>query len=51
MSTVPHSGMSLGVTFVQWAPPSVVSWISPSSVPAQISPCFSGLSTTEKMVS
>jgi hypothetical protein len=33
----PHGGTVSGVTFRQCAPPSVVSWISPSSVPTQIS--------------
>ena len=33
-----HSGISLGVTFVQVLPSSCVSWISPSSVPTQSRP-------------
>ena len=34
--TVPHSGMSEGVTFCQVVPPSRVTWTRPSSLPAQI---------------
>src|SRR5262249_43718364 len=51
MLTVPHSGMALGVTFDQFFPPSVVTWIRPSSEPVQIRSFCSGDSTTEKMVS
>src|SRR5215467_8483385 len=51
MLTVPHSGMALGVTFDQFFPPSVVTWIRPSSEPVQIKSFCTGDSTTEKIVS
>src|ERR1035437_5238230 len=34
--TRPNSGMSFGVTFAQVVPPSSVTWINPSSDPAQM---------------
>jgi hypothetical protein len=46
-----HSGMSLGVMLAQCWPPSVVNWINPSSVPAQIVSFLSGDSARAKIVS
>ncbi len=37
-----HAAMALGVTLVHLAPPSVVTWMLPSSVPAQITPSSRG---------
>jgi len=46
-----HSGASLGVTFCQVLPSSVVRLMRPSSEPTQMSPAFRGDSSTVKMVS
>ncbi len=46
--TVLHSGI-FGVTFAQFLPSSVVTWTNPSSVPAQIVPCFFGDSASAKI--
>ena len=50
MFTVPESGMSAGVMFAQFSPPSREMWTSPSSVPAHSTPgmCFD--SASAKMV-
>ena len=50
MFTVPESGMSGGVMFVQFSPASREMWTRPSSVPAQSTPgmCFD--SASAKMV-
>src|SRR3954469_19153055 len=37
-----HGLIAAGVTFVHFAPPSVVIWTLPSSVPAQMIPMFRG---------
>src|SRR5213075_104091 len=50
IDTVLHSGI-FGVTFAQFLPSSVVTWTKPSSVPAQIVPCFFGDSASAKTVS
>ena len=47
LRTTPSTGMSgtFAVTSVQLAPPSLVRWIIPSLVPAQITPSVTGLSS------
>ena len=51
VSTVAKSGIALGVTLAQWAPPSWVRCTSPSSLPTQIRSWLTGDSATAKMVS
>jgi hypothetical protein len=45
-----HSGKSGGVTSCQLLPPSRLSWIKPSSEPAQKTPASCGDSMKEKTV-
>src|SRR5262249_18049212 len=49
--TVPHSGSPLGVTLLHSLPPSVVTWTSPSSLPAQMRAFCLGDSAMAKTVS
>ncbi len=47
--TVPHGGRSgmFFVTFVQWPPPSCVTFTCPSSLPVQMTPALTGDSAIE----
>jgi hypothetical protein len=46
-----HSGIPFGVTFCQVLPSSRVTWMSPSSEPAQSTPFSTGDSASAKIVS